>query len=216
MGEVIGCLLNQSRVTVNGNRLISSDLIVAGTVGLGQICLDADRVYWSESRPTEAGRNVIVAWQPNGSTAEINPAPLNARTRVHEYGGAAFHVANGTIYFVNFVDQRIYQVVATAAPTPLTAEGPWRYTNMLLDKAHDRLIAIREDHSNPDQEAVNTLVAIDFAGNQTVLASGHDFFASPSLNADGTKLTWLTWDHPQHALGWHRSFGWLTFKPMAP
>ncbi|MBE9029487.1 S9 family peptidase [filamentous cyanobacterium LEGE 11480] len=175
---------------------ISSDLIVAGTVGLGQICLDTDRVYWSESRPTEAGRNVIVSWQPNGTTQEINPAPFNARTRVHEYGGGAFQVQNGTVYFSNFADQQIYQAQTDSAPTALTAPGKLRYTNVCFDAPRDRLIAIREDHSNDAQEAVNTLVSIDLSGQQTVLAAGHDFFASPSLNADASKIAWLTWDHP--------------------
>jgi hypothetical protein len=102
---------------------ISADLIVAGSVGLGQICLDADRVYWSESRPTEGGRNVIIRWQPDGTTTEINPAPLNARTRVHEYGGGAFHVAKGTVYFANYADQQLYQQSHDAPPTALTHPG---------------------------------------------------------------------------------------------
>lgn len=186
---------------------ISSDLIVAGTVGLGQVCLDGDRVYWSESRPTEAGRNVIVACSPDGATEEINPAPFNARTRVHEYGGGAYHVAKGTVYFSNFADQRIYQVEPSAAPRPLTDEGKFRYTNILLDERRDRLIAIREDHSIDGQEAVNTLVAIDLAGKQTVLAEGHDFFSTPSLNADGSKISWLTWDHPR--MPWDGTEAWV-------
>ncbi len=175
---------------------ISSDLIVAGTVGLGQICLDGDRVYWSESRPTEGGRNVIVAWMPDGLTEEINPAPFNARTRVHEYGGGAFHVANGAVYFSNFADQRIYQQHLGKQPVPLTAEGKLRYTNALFDVTHNRLICVREDHLEAGKEAVNTLVSIDLSGQQTILVSGHDFFSSPSLNSDCSKLAWLTWDHP--------------------
>jgi dipeptidyl aminopeptidase/acylaminoacyl peptidase len=176
---------------------ISSDLIVAGTVGLGQICLDGDRVYWSESRPTEAGRNVIVGWSStNGQTEEINPAPFNARTRVHEYGGGAFHVTNGIVYFANFADQRIYQQQMDKAPVPLTEVGELRYANVLFDTMRDRLICVREDHSDTGKEAVNALVSIDLLGQQSILAAGHDFFASPSLNGENSKLAWLTWDHP--------------------
>ncbi len=185
---------------------ISSDLIVAGTVALGQICLDGDRIYWSEARPTEAGRNVIVAWH-DGTTTEINPAPLNARTRVHEYGGGAFHVAQGTVYFANYADQQLYQCRPPAAPSALTFPGKLRYTNVLHDASRNRLIAVREDHSDPDQEAVNTLVSIDPSGYHTILADGHDFFASPHLNATGTKLTWLTWDHPN--MPWDGTTVWV-------
>jgi dipeptidyl aminopeptidase/acylaminoacyl peptidase len=186
---------------------ISADLIVAGSVGLGQICLDADRVYWSESRPTEGGRNVIVRWQPDGTTTEINPTPFNARTRVHEYGGGAFHAAQDTVYFSNYADQQLYQCRANAVPSALTFPGKLRYTNILRDASRDRLIAVREDHSDPDREAVNTLVSIDPSGQQTILAAGHDFFASPHLNPTGTKLTWLTWDHPN--MPWDGTTVWV-------
>jgi hypothetical protein len=66
---------------------ITSDLIVSGSVGLSQCIIDDDDVYWIEMRPIEAGRNVIVKRDSTGQSIDINPAPLNARTRVHEYGG---------------------------------------------------------------------------------------------------------------------------------
>jgi dipeptidyl aminopeptidase/acylaminoacyl peptidase len=185
---------------------ISADLIVAGTVGLGQIVLDGDRVYWSESRPTEGGRNAIVAWHPGG-TNEINPAPFNARTRVHEYGGGAFQVAQGRVYFANYADQQIYVAQAGSEPQALTEPGALRYTNLIWDRVRDRLIGVREDHRAAPQEAVNTLVSIDAKGNQTVLAEGHDFFASPNLKADGSRVTWLTWDHPN--MPWDGTTVWV-------
>ena len=50
---------------------ITSDLIVAGTVGLGQVRLDGEAVYWIEQRPTEGGRNVIVRRTPDGTIADL-------------------------------------------------------------------------------------------------------------------------------------------------
>jgi dipeptidyl aminopeptidase/acylaminoacyl peptidase len=181
---------------------ISSDLIVAGTISLGQICLDGDRVYWSESRPTEAGRNVVVTWLPSdGQIQEINPSPFNVRTRVHEYGGGAFYIADGVLYFINFADQCIYTQRPGAKPNPLTTESKLRFADLLRDRQRQRLIAICEDHTIvnqelADQEAVNTLVAIDDQGAITTLANGHNFFASPTLSPDGSMIAWITWDHP--------------------
>src|SRR5262245_39235012 len=90
---------------------ITSDLIVAGTIALGQITLDGDDVYWVEQRPTEGGRNVIVRYSPDGRMVDSNPTPFNARTRVHEYGGGAFTASGGALYFSHFVDQRLYRQV---------------------------------------------------------------------------------------------------------
>ena len=76
---------------------ITSDLIVAGSIGLGQIKLDCQNIYWSESRPTEGGRSVIMHRSLAGITIEKTPPPFNARTRVHEYGGGAFLAADGVV-----------------------------------------------------------------------------------------------------------------------
>jgi hypothetical protein len=52
---------------------ITSDLIVAGTIGLGEIRLDGDDVYWSELRPKERGRSVIVKRTPDGQIQDVLP-----------------------------------------------------------------------------------------------------------------------------------------------
>jgi dipeptidyl aminopeptidase/acylaminoacyl peptidase len=178
---------------------ITPDLIVAGTVRLGQIRLDGADVYWTEGRPKEAGRNVIVRHTPDGRTADLTPSPLNARTRVHEYGGAEYTVEGGVVFFSNFSDQRLYRQDAGAAPRPITPEGMLRYADAVVDRHRRRLICVREDHSVEGQEAANTIAAVqmegDAVGGQTLVA-GNNFYASPRLSPDGSRLAWLTWNHP--------------------
>ncbi|MDT4967426.1 MAG: hypothetical protein QOJ64_2163, partial [Acidobacteriota bacterium] len=159
---------------------ISSDLIVAGSIGVGQIALDGDDVYWIELRPSEGGRSVIVRRSSDGATSDINPAPFNARTRVHEYGGGEYFVADATTYFSNFDDQRLYMQSGASLPEPLTPAIDMRYADPIMDRKRGRLIAVREDHTGPG-EAVNTLAAIDLkdGSKQRVLASGNDFYSSP-------------------------------------
>ena len=82
---------------------ITADLIVSGTIGLEQIALDGDDIYWVEARPSEAGRCVIVRRTPDGRITDCTPAPLNVRTRVHEYGGSCYAVARGTPFI--FLDE---------------------------------------------------------------------------------------------------------------
>src|SRR5215471_21704869 len=88
---------------------ITSDLIVSGTIGLGEIQLDGNDVYWIESRPAEAGRCVIVRRTTDGRTTDVTPPPFNARTRVHEYGGGSYLVSDGAIFFSNFADGCLYR-----------------------------------------------------------------------------------------------------------
>ena len=184
---------------------ITSELIVAGTIRLGQIALDGEDVYWVEMRPAEGGRNVIVQ-RSDGRTTDLTPPPFDARSRVHEYGGGAFVVDRGTIYFSNFADQRLYRQEPGREPRPITpAAAPsggsgqgLRYADGVVDRGRRRLICVREDHRGSG-EAVNTLVSVDPEGDPEggrVLASGHDFYASPRLSPDGARLAWLNWDHP--------------------
>ncbi len=176
---------------------ITSDLIVAGAIRLGQFATNGNAIYWLEGRPSEGGRNVIVKWA-NGQTSDINPAPFNARTRVHEYGGGAITLDGETVYYSNFADQRLYCQTENSDPEPVTPEGKWRYADgvMLPD---GRMICIREDHTITDgQDAVSTVVLLQLDGKDsgTILASGNDFYASPRVSPDGTKIAWLTWNHP--------------------
>jgi dipeptidyl aminopeptidase/acylaminoacyl peptidase len=176
---------------------ISSELIVRGVVGLEEVKLDGRNVYWVESRPGEGGRNVVVLRTPEGRTEEVTPQPFNSRTRVHEYGGGDFAVHEGTVYFANFADQRIYRRAPEGDPEPLTPENGRRYADMVIDQVRHRLIAVREDHTHPEHEPVNEIVAVDLEnGEERVLASGNDFYSSPRLSPDGRRLAWLTWNHP--------------------
>ncbi|GAP95368.1 S9 family peptidase [Leptolyngbya sp. NIES-2104] len=173
---------------------ISSDLIVAGTIGLGQIKLDEKTIYWSESRPTEGGRNVIIQHSENGQNIDVTPAPFNARTRVHEYGGGAFIAVGGTVYFSNFADQRLYQQTVGTEVIAITPEAPLRYADAVLDKTRNHLICVREEHGATVE---NTIAAISLADqSQTILVSGADFYAFPRLSPDGSRLSWICWNHP--------------------
>jgi dipeptidyl aminopeptidase/acylaminoacyl peptidase len=190
---------------------ISAQSLVAGTVGLGDIALDGDAIYWSESRPQEGGRVVLVRRDPDGTTTDVTPAPYSVRTRVHEYGGGAYAVADGTVVFSNDADGRIYRQQVGEAPEPLTPEPPepraLRYADLVVDPTRDRVIAVREDHTVVGREPVNTLVSVALgnaggvnvtpgADAGTVLVEGADFYASPALSPDGSRLAWLSWDHP--------------------
>jgi dipeptidyl aminopeptidase/acylaminoacyl peptidase len=183
---------------------ITSDLIVAQSVGLAEVRLDDATIYWLETRPQEQGRSVVCA-EKDGAPFDVTPAPFNARTRVHEYGGGSWTVAHGTIIFSHFADGRLYrQTSASGAPEALTPAPPapgrgWRFADGVIDHRRGRWIGVCEDHT-VDGEPVNTIVTVDLArpGAEPgrILVEGHDFVASPRLSPDGRRLAWLAWDHP--------------------
>lgn len=190
---------------------ITSELIVKGSIGLGQIALDGEDIYWIEVRPQEAGRSCVVRRGADGTTRDAIPQNFNARTRVHEYGGGDYAVSGGTLYFTNFADQRIYRKAPDASePEALTPAEKMRYADMIVDGARDRLISVREDHTESEREAVNTIVAVSLNGGAaagSVLASGNDFYGSPRLSPDGRRLSFLTWNHPN--MPWDGCELWL-------
>jgi dipeptidyl aminopeptidase/acylaminoacyl peptidase len=176
---------------------ITSDLIVGGSVTLGQLALDGDDIYWSELRPSEGGRNVLMRRSPGGQVEQVTPQGFNVRTTTHEYGGGAYLVDNGTVYFSNFADQRMYRQERGGQPQPITPEGDIRYADSAIDRRHNRLICVREDHREAG-EAVNTLIALalDGSAQQQALVAGADFYSTPRISPDGARLAWLSWNHP--------------------
>jgi dipeptidyl aminopeptidase/acylaminoacyl peptidase len=179
---------------------ITADLIVAGTIGLGQIALDGDDVYWTEGRPSEGGRNAVVRRTSDGNITDVTLSPFNARTRVHEYGGGSFTVKDGIVYFSNFADQRLYKQSLNSEPQPLTKEsgGNLRYADAVIDSQRGRIICVCEDHTAGGHEPDNYLVSINLDNGEDVrvLVSGSDFYSSPRLSPDGSQLAWLSWNHP--------------------
>ncbi|WP_254721836.1 TolB family protein [Kovacikia minuta] len=99
--------------------------------------------------------------------------------------------------FSNFADQRLYRQEIGSEPVAISPEGGWRYADGVIDDHHNRIICVREDHTGSG-EAVNTIASLSLDGRQEpqVLVSGNDFYASPRISSDGTKLAWLCWNHP--------------------
>lgn len=179
---------------------ITSDLIVKESIGLSQVKLDGEDIYWIEMRPSEGGRQVVVLQGASGRRVDMTPPGFNARTRVHEYGGGEYIARNSVVYFSNFADQQIYRVGANQAPDLISRDANdarVRYADYAMDDTRQRLICVREDHRVNEREPANELVAVPGAGGPSqILVSGNDFYSSPRVSPDGSKLAWLTWKHP--------------------
>ena len=164
---------------------LSAARVTSGALRFDHIHLDGEDVYWLEGRASEGGRNVIVKRTPDGSITDMTPAGFNVRSRVHEYGGGAYTVYRGTIFFSNFADQRVYQQDPGGIPQPISPAGA-SYADFRADVPRSRLIGIRE------RDGQNAIVAIP----GDVLVEGADFYSDPVISPDWKFLAWLQWNHP--------------------
>ncbi|MBA8816438.1 dipeptidyl aminopeptidase/acylaminoacyl peptidase [Microbacterium halimionae] len=162
-----------------------------------------NEIWWGQGLPDEGGRTTVRRRRADDTVEELLPAPWNARSRVHEYGGAAWTAtSDGTLLFSERSDDRVWAVKPGDTPVPLTPiEEGTRFGGLRFEAGV--LLAVRERHSDAIDIPARDIVAIPLDGTAAreaselqVLASGCDFAAQPSLSPDGTQLAWIGWDHP--------------------
>jgi dipeptidyl aminopeptidase/acylaminoacyl peptidase len=184
---------------------ITSELVLSAAVRLAGVQVDGDAVVWAEGRPGEGGRTQLVRREADGTTSDLLPDGFDARTGVHEYGGGAWKVRDGVVWFSNWADQRLYRLVPGGEPEPLTPESVLtrgdRYADVDVSPDGSVLVAVREHHPVHGQGAAdvrNEIVRLsaDRPSEPEVLVTGPDFVASPRLSPDGRRLVWVSWDHP--------------------
>jgi dipeptidyl aminopeptidase/acylaminoacyl peptidase len=188
---------------------ITSELLVRAAVRLSEVRVDGTDVIWSEGRPSEGGRTQLVRRTADGTSEDLLPAGFDARTAVHEYGGAAWWVRDRVVWFANWADQRLFRLAPGGEPEPLTAEPPLprgdRYADGEVSPDGATIVCVRERHpegGNGAADVRNEIVRLapDRPSEPEVLASGADFVAAPRLSPDGRWLAYLRWNHP--AMPW--------------
>jgi dipeptidyl aminopeptidase/acylaminoacyl peptidase len=184
---------------------ITSEVVVAQAVRLSDARADGEDLIWAEGRPAEAGRTTLVRRSPDGRTTELLDRKANARTAVHEYGGGAWWVRDGILWYADWADQRLYRrEPETGRSTALTPEPAVpsgdRYADGDVSPDGSWIICIREHHP-PGGGVVdvrNELVRIAAHEPSTpeVVVSGPDFVCSPRWSPEGRRVCWVQWDHP--------------------
>jgi dipeptidyl aminopeptidase/acylaminoacyl peptidase len=188
---------------------ITSKAITAGSVGIGSLKIsDGDNLFWLEARPQEAGRNVLCHYAPDSeqtnerNAVEVTPKESNVRTKVHEYGGGAFTMGSkGETFYSEFTTQRLCKLSEEGSSQPMTPDGDrFRFADGCYDESSiGKIFCVREDHEKPaPKDVVNEIVAVETDGSMGmhVMATGNDFYAAPRLSPDGSKLAYITWNHP--------------------
>ena len=177
-------------------------------------------LLWLEQRPQEKGRTTALLrhfGHQEATPIELTPAPVNLRSRVHDYGGG---VLTGAMEHdrlqLAWVDrgclwQQSWHLpsgerespIPLDSPLRLTLPGDWDLADGLLDLQHQRWIGIREF------AGIDQLVSVQLStGDQQpqLLHQPADFAGYACLSGDGAQLAWLEWQHP--AMPWDSSSLW--------
>jgi acetyl esterase/lipase len=166
-----------------------------------------DEVWWAEARPDEGGRIALCRRGEGDDVDVLLPAPRNARTRLHEYGGGAWTVVDGDIVFAEFADQRLYRCPPGGEPRPLTpapqVAAGLRYADLTPVPDLGVVLCVRECHGQ-DGTVTRDLCAVPLDGSgaddeaavRSVVGGSH-FYAHPRLSPDRRSLAWIAWDHPR-------------------
>jgi dipeptidyl aminopeptidase/acylaminoacyl peptidase len=184
-----------------------SSPIAPATVAAGGRRLAAPKLagdgalWWGEGRPAEGGRVVLVRQPDGGEPKDVTPQGMNARTRVHEYGGGAWSlVSDDLVLFTDFGDQRLYRQRLGEEPVAISPEperpGARRYADMRLAPDRRTVVCVREAQGEGEAENQIVALALDGSGEPAVLTSGRDFYSFPRVSPDGCWLAWTCWDHP--------------------
>lgn len=184
--------------------ITAADLAVSGHPVAGGTFV-GDEIWWRESRPDQRGRITVRRLDDAGAAVDVLPEPWNARTRVHEYGGgSAVVLADGSLIFTEFSDQRLYRLAAGGSePVPLTPKLDWRYAEPQLSPEGSEIWCVREAHGE-DGEITRDLCAVPLDGSaadapeaiRSILGGSH-FLANARVSPDGQRIAWIAWEHPQ-------------------
>ena len=179
-------------------------------------------LIWLEQRPAEKGRTTAIMrrfGEPTSPQIELTPAPINLRSRVHDYGGGVLSTATddehlhlvwinaGCLWQQRFcwgtADPRQNLPKADTPPQRLTCPGPWELADGLLNLQHHQWIGIRE------QQGKDELVSVDLQRTDQEPALLHqpaDFAGYAALNPAGNRLAWVEWEQP--SMPWDSSSLW--------
>lgn len=162
---------------------------VAHKGSFSDVLFDHDgTLVWRETR---AGKGFVVLEGKGGDAPRDLTREFNSRGWLN-YGGGAFTVRYGMVYFVDAKSGRLYRQALTAGlPEALTPAFGGAAAPTVSPDGHWLLYV----HTYEDSDC---LAVVDTAGGSwpQKLVWGNDFFMYPTWHPGGDRIAWIAWDHP--------------------
>ena len=195
---------------------ISASAAAGSVAAPGFPTVHRGELWWNQVVPEEDGRSAVLRRRADGEVEVVLPAPWNARTRVHEYGGRAWvPLPDGSLVFASWADHRLYLLTPGGEPAPLTPEpaspaalryaAPVATTSPARDPGAvpDEVLCVRETHAE-NGSITRHVVAVPLDGSGAddpaavrEVVGGSHFLAHPRVSPDGRRIAWIAWEHPQ-------------------
>ena len=154
------------------------------------VCWDSDgqTLVWLEER---SGRGVLVAQNATGEAPNDLTSEHNVRAEVG-YGGGDFTVHRGQVFFVGCPTGQLFRQAIEGGTSRAVTPQFGKIAAPAVSPDGRYVVYV---HSDGQQDCI-ALVDTEGAHWPQRIASGHDFYMQPRWNADGTRLAWIAWDHP--------------------
>jgi dipeptidyl aminopeptidase/acylaminoacyl peptidase len=170
-----------------------------------------EQTWWCAPDPATA-TVTLMRRDADGAVGPALPAGWPVGNKAIGYGGRPYLATPEVAVFSCSRDQRLYLVADEPRPlTPADPEGVTRtnYSDPILGPDGTEVWAIREttrlteELTDPAPRTVRDVVAVPLSGAGAddstalrVVARGHHFLSTIRLSPDGSRLSWLGWDHP--------------------
>jgi Tol biopolymer transport system component len=138
--------------------------------------------------------------QQGTESINILPSGYDARSKVYEYGGGACIASpDGSLIFTDANTSGVFRLRGAEVQPIIDASPQFRYADFDVYPLNASLIlAVQEDHSNDTPEAVENRIVLINSDDKSVevVCQGADFYNAPRFSPDGTRISWMQWNHP--------------------
>jgi hypothetical protein len=202
---------------------ITVDALLVDRIIAHEPRIDGQTIAWLEGRPSERGRSVVVRAVEGGGVEELTPAGSDVHDGVHEYGGGAWAIDDGVVYYSERSDDRLYRIAVGAAaaggtPEAFTPAGGMRFADFTIDRRRSRLIAVREEHRGDGPPPTTSWPSRSGqparSGCPDSHSRGADYHGPLALSPDGDRLL-ADLAATRHALGRIRAVGRVSTRGSA-